>query len=813
MEIDPEKLFFRFYSASTEEDVIPILKELEGSSRVSWTPYGNDESFFGVIENQQASPIPALIEKITNSIDAILMRQCYEHGIDPKSKEAPRSINEAISAFFPKSSNWDLPGKRKLQAESIQILADGPRKNTSLIIYDDGEGQHPDDFEKSFLSLLRGNKNEIQFVQGKYNMGGAGAVVFCGKNRYQLVASKRFDKTGDFGFTIIRKHPLTPDEELVKKNTWYEFLKLDGVIPRFNINELDLGLNNRKFTTGTILKLYSYDLPPGSRSVISRDLNQSINEYLFEPALPIITVDKKERYPDDKNLERDLYGLKRRMEEGDNKYIKEIFSETHKDSTIGEFKATIYLFKPRLEGKTAKESKESIRREFFKNNMTVLFSLNGQVHGNYTSEFIIRSLKFPLLKDYIIIHVDCTKLKLNFRNELFMASRDRLKQGEESNHLRKTLSNILAKGHLKEIYKEWKDSITSHAESANDLLKDFSKSLPLNSELMKLLSHTFDLDKKDGDKPKTKKQETPKNKNGHDHSFNPQHYPTSFDIDIKSTNNDGIPMVKLPLNGDKTILFSTDVEDQYFDRVEDPGQLKLAILSPKENISTGGDKPGSPKEIDQIIDITHSSPSKGKIRVNINPTKTANIGDSITVKATLTSPNGDLEQIFITKISDKKNTEKKEKEKKLQPESIGLPKLSEVYKNKTDNKMVWDDFTNGGFDFDFDKIMYPLVEGDILDTIFINMDSSVLKSYKSKLKTEEQITIADRRYLSSVYFHTIFLYMITKNRKYTIQRPNNNNPDLLDDVDISEYLRDIFDSYYSEFLLSFEMSTLIESLE
>ena len=40
-----------------------------------------------------------------------------------------------------------------------------------MIIYDDGEGQCPQDFEDTFLSLVSGNKNEIQFVQGKYNMG------------------------------------------------------------------------------------------------------------------------------------------------------------------------------------------------------------------------------------------------------------------------------------------------------------------------------------------------------------------------------------------------------------------------------------------------------------------------------------------------------------------------------------------------------------------------------------------------------------------------------------------------------------------
>ncbi len=65
----------------------------------------------------------------------------------------------------------------------------------------------------------------------------------------------------------------------------------------------------RKFKTGTVIKLYSYDLPAGSRSVISRDLNQSINEYLHNPALPILLIDRKERYPHDVGLERVMFGL------------------------------------------------------------------------------------------------------------------------------------------------------------------------------------------------------------------------------------------------------------------------------------------------------------------------------------------------------------------------------------------------------------------------------------------------------------------------------------------------------------------------
>ena len=172
-------IFFDLYRASVETRVEEILTQLGFiQDPGNWRPYGRTESNFSVVENQQASPIPALIEKITNGVDAILMRMCLEQGIDPRSEVAPRSIEEALNRFFPHHKNWDLVSERNRQAESLQIIADGPRKETSLIIYDDGEGQMPESFEDTFLSLLQGNKNDIHFVQGKYNMGGTGAVVF-----------------------------------------------------------------------------------------------------------------------------------------------------------------------------------------------------------------------------------------------------------------------------------------------------------------------------------------------------------------------------------------------------------------------------------------------------------------------------------------------------------------------------------------------------------------------------------------------------------------------------------------------------------
>ena len=800
-----EQLFRELYFAQTEDDVDKVINNQPYIfKQENWLPLGGNENNFGVIENQQSNPIAALIEKITNSIDAVLMKECLDAGINPKSEQAPKSMERAKARFFENHGDWDLPRYRKQQAESIQIIADGPKLNTSLIIYDDGEGQHPEDFENTFLSLLYGNKNEIHFVQGKYNMGGSGAIVFCGKKRYQLIGSKRYDNAGKFGFTLIRQHPLSKEEEKTKKNTWYEYLKVDEDIPAFDVVQQDLGLCNRKFTTGTIIKLYSYDLPAGSRSVISRDLNQSINEYLFEPVLPVITVDKKERYPDDRNLERDLYGLKRRLEQDDNKYVDRKFSEDFNNTLFGNMKATCYVFRTKIDDRSVKETKETIRREFFKNNMSVLFSVNGQVHGHYTSEFITRSLKLNLLKEHLLIHIDCTNMDYDFRKELFMASRDRLKDGEETRELRKFLAERLGdkNGYLAEIQKRRKDSIAVEDGDAKELLKSLTQNLPMDSDLMKLLSQTLKLDQQTNGNSQKQKRPKQKKKQNDTQPFNPQRFPSFFK---RRTKGSAEKAVAVPIDGEQTIYFDTDVEDHYFDRIEEPGELKIALLDFKTNDTQGGDAPGQIDQIEDIFNVRKSSPQEGTIKLHLSPKKAAHIGDAAQIKASLSDPSGEFHsEIFWIKISDPKAPKPPSKKKEeAEIPNIGLPELILAYQEEREDAVTWEAVGLAtSKEMDHSTIMYPMTNGEKLERIYVNMDSTVLKNFKSKTRNlnEEQLQLADQKYIAPVYFHTMFLYTITKNLKYKfIQEEDTGDFD----VELDDYIKDLFSNHYAEFLLNF----------
>ena len=133
-----KKIFYALFSAPTEAAVDSVLSNNSiFNNPLNWRPYGDSESNFSVIENQQANPVAALVEKLTNAIDAMLMKKCFQQGINPKAQEAPKSMLEAVKQFYD-YNNFDLQIYRNEVAQDIQILADpkSPKGETSIIIYD-----------------------------------------------------------------------------------------------------------------------------------------------------------------------------------------------------------------------------------------------------------------------------------------------------------------------------------------------------------------------------------------------------------------------------------------------------------------------------------------------------------------------------------------------------------------------------------------------------------------------------------------------------------------------------------------------------
>ncbi|KPJ62041.1 MAG: hypothetical protein AMS15_05180, partial [Planctomycetes bacterium DG_23] len=187
-----KKILFKLTTAAAEDEVKELI-ENNGLFR-NWRPYGGYSANFNTFHNQQQNQVAALIEKPINSIDAILLKECKLKHIDPKSTQAPKTMQQAVEVFFGiKKGDFSEVGQKRRRelSNNIRIIAEGSKEQPNIIIVDNGEGQLPRDFPDTFLSLHRENKIDITFVQGKYNMGGTGVMRFCGRYHYQLIVSRR----------------------------------------------------------------------------------------------------------------------------------------------------------------------------------------------------------------------------------------------------------------------------------------------------------------------------------------------------------------------------------------------------------------------------------------------------------------------------------------------------------------------------------------------------------------------------------------------------------------------------------------------
>ncbi len=785
-----EKLFWELYNSETESEVKKVLKKYPDLFRnENWKPYGGNTGNFGTFESQQNNPIPALIEKITNSIDATLIAQSLLKKIDPKSDKAPKSMQEAVELFYNvrKGEIGELSNiERRELAELIQIIATGDRKQPSITIFDEGEGQLPQNFEQTFLSLHKNNKSSIQFVQGKYNMGSTGGVVFCGDKKYQLIASKRnpsLTNTTDnpIGFTLVRRHPLSQSEEEQFKATWYEFFCPNGEIPNFSKPELDLGLYKRLFKYGSIVKLYSYQLPRGSRSDITLDLWRDLNQYMFNLPLPISVYEKRDYkgHTPSKivlgNRARILIDSRDNVEK-----IMEFFIP--KESGFGEIAIQVIVFKHDVS-----------HGEFIKNK-SIIFTQNGQVHGSEGQSFISQGLGFPLLKQHTLIHVDCTNVPTGIRQDLFMSNRTHLKEGPKTEELRDEIIELLKNNkELRKLNNDRKDSLLRDSASDKELLKSVLSKLPVDKDVLSLLKRdgTLNFLKKTGNRLHDKQ------KNEQRISKKLNRFPSIFNLNLKK-NEDGRIYKTIPLNDKGIVTIKTDVEDDYLFRPLEKGEFKIEVLQ-KQNKTDHPVNPNpnpSPNNITDILTVNRVGPSDGTIKLLIKPNEKAKVGDLVEIRAMLTSPGKDFSCIFEVRV-DEKISKPNKKESKPENTFPNLPIPKKAYKEPKNNEDIpWSDENLKWTGEDIVKVIQDTGnEGEYLvEAIIVNMDSFTLLNFLSKnsIKTEKEIRYITDKYFLSIYMHSLFLFSI-------IQKMSKENENLKQ-IEVDEFISSMIKPY-ANFLL------------
>lgn len=337
--------------ADSEADVVAILTDrgLWDDPKL-WRLYGDKEGNWASAGNQGSFGEAALVEKIVNSGDSRLMLECLRRNIDPESDAAPTSLRDAVAMFFEgKRTDSDEAGalanwahaKRTEEARHITLAATGDRpargrrsKGMCITIVDQAEGQSPDRLPQTILSLNAKNKQRIRFVQGKFNMGGSGALRFCGHLGLQLVISRRhpdlaqYERSDDpsvdqWGVTIVRREEPSnrSGDPIHSEFTYLAPLGAcenprKGMVLRFDSDELSILPRHdepyaRSAPAGTAIKLYEYKTLTNQSNVLMKDgLLYALERLLPEIALPI-RVHECRGYKGDKDrsFETTLSGL------------------------------------------------------------------------------------------------------------------------------------------------------------------------------------------------------------------------------------------------------------------------------------------------------------------------------------------------------------------------------------------------------------------------------------------------------------------------------------------------------------------------
>jgi hypothetical protein len=621
-----QDLCMALVQADSEGEVIQLLKGAGyWDNPAAWRYFGDNENNFSTIGNQQNSSDAALVEKLVNSIDAVLTDECYADRIHPESADAPKSVEEAVEKFFGKGlgkiSLWPDP-KRKEVARRITLAVTGykpvskpgeAKRKPCISITDNGEGQTPEKMPDTLLSLNKSNKLRIPFVQGKFNMGGTGALKFCGSEGIQLILSRRNPKLVSlsgghpsdsmWGFTVVRRE----DAKEGRRSSTYTYLApVDiqtrpnrGGVLRFRADSLPLfpEANNpykRLAESGTFIKLYEYyNSNYGNSHILRTDgLLSRLDLLLPEAALPIRLHECRDYRGEAGSFDTTLSGLRVRLDDESAVNIEPDFCSTFPIQVKGEeCVASIFAFKPGKAGTYRKSE-------------GVIFTVNGQTHGSLHKNFFTRKSvgRLSYIKDDLLVIVDCSKFSTRAREDFFLNNRNQISECELRKALEHELEDTLSHDKkLGELVHQ------RRLEKMKDQLKD---NKPLESVLQRVLkssptlSRLFILGDRLANPFNTQSVHTTiKN------TFKGKKHPTYFKF--KGREYGKIFDREAHLGSKCRVTFETDVVNDYFDRARDRGASSVQQIDPAGN-TTKANSVG-PKPQDGIANLSVSLPDDAKI--------------------------------------------------------------------------------------------------------------------------------------------------------------------------------------------------------
>ena len=559
-----------------ESDVIETLRAVGYWDNVNcWRDFGDNENNSAIAGAQQSDATAAFVEKLINSIDARLMNAVQMERIDPKSVNAPQSVQQAVAKFLitgdkqGEIGEWTQKEKEE-HAAKIAVAATGSKKSPSFTIVDQGEGQTPANIPDTFMSLNSSNKLKIPFVQGKFNMGGTGVFRFCGERSIQLLVTRRnpkfvdklIDDESKWGFTVVRRDPPSGRERssVFRYLAPYDEGKEKKGVLRFSAEKLPLFPEQgtpyvRNTEYGSLIKLYNYKVTQKSNILVRNGLRNAIDIRIPAPALPIRFHEC--RYFQRRGSSEILVGILRKLQDRQEEALEDGFPIPKGFMVDGQkFNLWTYGFKQKQ------------AESYFTAGDGVLFSVNGQTHGKLARRFFrTKRVRLDYVANSMLVHVDCSNIDPKHQEELFMNSRDRLADSPFRRDLEHRIEEYLGSNEkLKRFAETRREELLKKKlkddKSFSEIMKNVLESSP---SLAKILARGGRLD--DYTEPTTIRTGS---------KFEGRQFPTFFRFRRKAYG--AVHHRQCEIGRTTKITFDTDAENNYFFRKNDAGKSRLVCI-------------------------------------------------------------------------------------------------------------------------------------------------------------------------------------------------------------------------------------------
>lgn len=766
--IQIKKLALDLVRADSESEVIQLLKDVGlWDKEGAWRLLGDDENNFRTVGAQQANSVPALVEKVVNSIDARLTAACIKAGVDPTSPDAPRTIRAARSQFFDSVTESDM-------AKEITLAVTGARPKEGMpciTICDTGEGQTPMDVPVTFMSIDKKNKLRIPFVQGKFNMGGTGALVFCGKNKLQLLLTRRDPgvlseiasddpRASDWSITVVRRE-IPPEGPGQVRNPYFKYLAPEGCeqahgrgeVLSFHAESLDLmPLKNHPYARsmhwGSLLKMYDYDM----RGFKGSSLQKGGLLRRLEACLPVVAhpirvhecrVGLKGHGG---SFDTNLVGLKDRLTRSRSNQLEPGYPASLTLNVQGQpMIAQIYAFK----GNNA---------DAYATNQGVIFSINGQNHGSFPRSFFERKrVKMGRLAKALMVIVDCTEISVDARADLFKNSRDRLSGGDLRRSIEDELENQIASHPgLRALQEERRRTEVAERLSDErpfeDVIRAIMKGSPALNKLF-ILGQRLSAPFRSGEGGEAGGGGFGNEKG----EFHGEPHPTFFKFDKIA---DGETLERTCEHEKRCrIKFHTDVENEYFSRELDRGRFRAEVV---EGALKGCELSGSLNLFNGVANWSVSIPGED-----------VEVGDKLTIQYSvsddiLLDPIVQIACVEVVSPTKKVTSSRGTRDERSSGKGKGGPtggiQLPEIKRVK---EVGWEER-----DFNENSVCTMIEDADVGYVFYVNVDNVCLKTEIKHSKADPLIVETKFIYASVI----IGLALIHDDKQAAAQPPSHDGP-------------------------------------